>query len=91
MNNVKKCKKCKEIKHTSQFYIDNEMKSGFRSYCKQCVKKQTQLTRLNRVENSKNDINIDNFYKIGKPLKIPKGGFKTTKQIIRFSRFFENV
>ena len=87
----KECAKCLEIKPVSEFYKEPQNKSGYAGACKKCSRENTKKMRLQYIENSKKPLDVDNFHKIGKPLKIPKGGFKTTTQIIKFSKFFENV
>lgn len=39
MSSEKCCPKCKEVKYTSEFFINRSKKDGFSSYCKPCQKK----------------------------------------------------
>lgn len=49
----KKCARCGEIKPVSEFHKDNNMKSGFKSWCKKCVKEEYNLHRDQRYKTTK--------------------------------------
>lgn len=51
MDNLIKCKRCGEVKNTSEFYVNKCKRSGYNSGCKECDKKTNR--RISATEGSK--------------------------------------
>lgn len=47
-NQTKTCLKCGRTLSVDNFYTSKNTKDGFRTYCKECYNKQTQLNRIKK-------------------------------------------
>lgn len=47
-NQTKTCHKCGRTLSVDNFYSSKNSKDGFRTYCKECYNKQTQLNRIKK-------------------------------------------
>ena len=52
-NAMKTCAKCKQEKEITQFTPDKSLKSGYRSYCKECQRIKTKENGRKRYKNGK--------------------------------------
>ena len=53
-NQTKTCPKCGRTLSVDNFYTSKNTKDGFRTYCKECCNKQTQLNRIKKITTTPN-------------------------------------
>ena len=53
-NQTKTCPKCGRTLSVDNFYSSKNSKDGFRTYCKECYNKQTQLNRIKKITTAPN-------------------------------------